>query len=35
VAAWLENGFGGASGKTPETFTYTPAGGVHYFVIGQ
>ena len=35
VAACFENGFGGASAKTPETFTYTPAAGVHYFVIEQ
>ena len=35
VSACFEDGGAGATAKTPESFSFTPAAGVHYFVIEQ
>ncbi len=35
VAACFEDGGAGATGKTPESFNFKPAAGVHYLVIEQ
>jgi len=35
VSACFEEGGAGATAKTPESFTFKPAAGVHYFVLEQ
>jgi len=35
VSACFEDGGAGATAKTPESFSFTPTAGVHYFVLEQ